>query len=102
MGDRLDVRNGKGRVSFLLSLVQAYRLLAVMSAAVPKLPGRWPLYSEVETENSMYVSVLTQCCAFAGQALARHAAACVDPCTISSTPLAAQCIQKAVHSLVLY
>ena len=45
MGDRLDVRSAKGRMSFLLSLVQAYRLLAVMSAAVPQLPGRWPLYS---------------------------------------------------------
>ncbi|KAL0029076.1 hypothetical protein WJX77_004794 [Trebouxia sp. C0004] len=59
MGDRLDVRSAKGRMSFLLSLVQAYRLLAVMSAAVPPLPGRWPLYSEIERENSIYVSYMT-------------------------------------------
>ena len=76
MGDRLDLRIAKGRMSFLLSLVQAYRLLAVLSAAVPQLPGRWPLYSEIERENSMYVSCMTQCCASAGQALARHVAAC--------------------------
>ena len=55
MGNRLDVCSAKGRMSFLLSLVQTYRLLAVMSAAVPQLPGRWPLYSEIERENSMYV-----------------------------------------------
>ena len=79
MGDRLDLRSAKGRISFLLSLVQAYRLLAVMSAAVPQLPGRWPLYSEIERENSMYVSWVMKCCASAGQALARHAAACVCP-----------------------
>ncbi|KAL3130715.1 hypothetical protein ABBQ38_000064 [Trebouxia sp. C0009 RCD-2024] len=30
MGDRLDVRSAKGRLSFLLSLVQAYRLLAAI------------------------------------------------------------------------
>ncbi|DBB14133.1 TPA: hypothetical protein ACH3X3_001085 [Trebouxia sp. C0006] len=53
MGDRLDLRIAKGRMSFLLSLVQAYRLLAVLSAAVPQLPGRWPLYSEIERENSI-------------------------------------------------
>ena len=59
MGDRLDLRNAKGRMSFLLSLVQAYRLLAVMSAAVPQLPGRWPLYSEIERDHSTYVSCVT-------------------------------------------
>jgi hypothetical protein len=56
MGHRLDFRIAKDRLSFLLSLVQAYRLLAVMSAAVPQLPGRWPLYSEIARENSMCVS----------------------------------------------
>lgn len=59
MGDWLDVRSAKGRMSFLLSLVQAYRLLAVMSAAVPQLPGRRPLYSETERENGMYDSCMT-------------------------------------------
>jgi hypothetical protein len=56
MGDRLDFRSATDRLSFLLTLVQAYRLLAVMSAVVPQLPGRWPLYSEIVRENSMYVS----------------------------------------------
>lgn len=55
VGPRLDFCNDKDRSSFLLSLVQAYRLLSVMSAAVPPLPGRWPLYSQIERENSMYV-----------------------------------------------
>ena len=27
-----------------------------MSAAVPQLLGRWPLYTEIVRENSMYVS----------------------------------------------
>ncbi|KAL3130737.1 hypothetical protein ABBQ38_000083 [Trebouxia sp. C0009 RCD-2024] len=53
LGRRLDLRTGKDRLRFLLSLVQAYRLLAVMSAAVPQLPGRWPLYSEIVRENSI-------------------------------------------------
>ena len=53
MGNKLDLRSGEDRLSFLLSLVQAYRLLAVMSAAVPQLPGRWPLYSEIVRGNSM-------------------------------------------------
>ncbi|DBB03176.1 TPA: hypothetical protein ACH3X1_013344 [Trebouxia sp. C0004] len=53
MGNKLDLRNGEDRLNFLLSLVQAYRLLAVMSATVPQLPGRWPLYSEIIRENSM-------------------------------------------------
>ena len=56
IGSQLDVRSGEDRLIFLLSLVQAYRLLAVMSEAVPPLPGRWPLYSEVVRENSMYDS----------------------------------------------
>ena len=56
MGDRLDVRSARDQVSFLLTLVQAYRLLADMSAFVPQLPGRWPLYSEIVRENSMHVS----------------------------------------------
>lgn len=54
LGNQLDLRTGEDRLSFLLSLVQAYRLLAVMSAAVPQLHGRWPLYSEIVRENSMY------------------------------------------------
>ncbi|KAL0018074.1 hypothetical protein WJX77_001729 [Trebouxia sp. C0004] len=53
MGNKLDLRNGEDRLNFLLSLVQAYRLLAVMSATVPQLPGRWPLYSEIIRENSI-------------------------------------------------
>lgn len=56
IGGQLDVGSGEDRLSFLLSLVQAYRLLVVMSEAVPPLPGRWPLYSEVVRENSMYDS----------------------------------------------
>lgn len=55
LGNRLHFRSAENRLSFLLSLVQAYRLLAVMSAAVPQLPGRLPLYAEFERENSMYV-----------------------------------------------
>ena len=55
LGPRLDFSDAKDWLSLLLSLVQAYRLLSVMSAAVPQLPGRWPLYSEIERENSMYV-----------------------------------------------
>lgn len=53
VGNQLDLCSLEDRLSFLLSLVQAYRLLAVMSAAVPQLPGRWPLYSEIVRENSM-------------------------------------------------
>ena len=34
--------------------------LSVMSAAVPPLPGRWPLYSQIERENSWYVLTI-QC-----------------------------------------
>lgn len=57
MGPQLDFCCAKDRVSFLLSLIQAYRLLAVMSAAVPRLPGRRPLFHEIVTEHSMYVSL---------------------------------------------
>jgi len=56
VGPRLDFFSIQDRVSLLLSLVQAYRLLAVMSKSVPPLPGRIPLYQEIATENSMCVS----------------------------------------------
>lgn len=56
VGPRLDFCSIRGRVSLLLSLVQAYRLLAVMSTSVPQLRGRIPLYSEIARGNSMCVS----------------------------------------------
>ncbi|DBB09237.1 TPA: hypothetical protein ACH3X3_007820 [Trebouxia sp. C0006] len=55
VGPRLDFFSIQDRVSLLLSLVQAYRLLAVMSKSVPPLPGRIPLYQEIATENSIIV-----------------------------------------------
>lgn len=102
MGDRLDVCHAKGRMSFLLSLVQAYKLLAVVSAAVPQLPGRWPLYSEVDRENSMYVSCMTSCCDSTSQALARHAAACVGSAKPLTHPLQLIAHKKLPCSLVLH
>lgn len=58
MGKQLDLRIVENRWSFLLFLVQAYRLLAVMCAAVPQLLGRWSPFSEIVTEDSMHVSTL--------------------------------------------
>ena len=46
VGEELDFRSLQGRASLLLSLVQAYRLLAVMSKSVPRLLGRIPLCSK--------------------------------------------------------
>lgn len=64
MGHRLEFCSATDQVSFLLTLVQVYRLLAVMSAVVPQLLWRWPLYSEIARENSMYVSErsISLCC----------------------------------------
>ena len=56
VGPTLDFSTIRDRVNLLLSLVQAYRLLAVMSRSVPLLPGRNPLYNEIARENSMCVS----------------------------------------------
>ncbi len=56
VGPTLDFSTIRDRVNLLLSLVQAYRLLAVMSRSVPLLPGRIPLYNEIARENSMCVS----------------------------------------------
>lgn len=55
VGELLEFGSLQDRRSLLLSLVQAYRLLVVMSASVPQLPGRIPLYSEIVRENSRYV-----------------------------------------------
>lgn len=52
-GPRLDFCSIQDRVSLLLSPVQAYRLLAIMSTSVPQLPSRIPLYFEIARENSM-------------------------------------------------
>ena len=56
VGPTLDFCSIQDRVSLVLSLVQAYRLLAVMLTSVPQLPGRIPLYSEITRENSVCVS----------------------------------------------
>ncbi len=61
VGSVMDLRGANERLSFMLTLVQAHRLLGVMSSAVPALPGRLPLYSEIERESSMYVFATPMC-----------------------------------------
>lgn len=105
LGPRLDFCNDKDRSSFLLSLVQAYRLLLVMSAAVPPLPGRWPLYSQIERENSMCVLTIPTMLQYAAD-YAQHSSVqakiCFAACYSSDSDMtSASCIKLAVRATVL-
>ena len=55
VGPVLDLQHEVDRWQMLLSAVQAYRVLGLMSARVPTLAGRLPLYEIIDRGDGRWV-----------------------------------------------